>query len=57
MNIFLEALAEALDLVGAVFSLPGALVLDLWAFLHNLAYSLQHRNDNNDEQYNGDGQE
>lgn len=57
MNIFLEALAEALDLVGAVLSLPGAFVLDLGAALHNLAYSIQHRNDNNDEQYNGDGQE
>ncbi len=54
MNIFLETLAEALDLVGAVLSLPGAFVLDLGAALHNLAYSIQHRNDNNDEQYNGD---
>lgn len=57
MNIFLETIAEALDLVGAVLSLPGAFVLDMGAFLHNLAYSIQHRNDNNDEQYNGDGQE
>ena len=57
MNIFLETIAEALDLVGAVLSLPGAFVLDLGAALHNLAYSIQHRNDNNDEQYNGDGQE
>jgi len=55
INIFIETLAEALDLVGAVLSIPGAVVLDIGGFLHNLAYSLQNRN--NDAQNNGDGQE
>lgn len=43
MNTFLEILAQGFDFIGAVISIPGAIVLDIGSYLHNLAYSIQNR--------------
>ena len=54
-NIYLELLAEGLDLVGTIVSLPSALLLDLGSVLHSLAYQVQNRN--NEDNNNDYGQE
>ena len=54
-NIYLELLAEGLDVIGVVLQLPSAIILDLGNALHNIAYQVQNRN--NEDNNNDYGQE
>ena len=44
MNIIIEILAEIVDTIGAVLSVPASIVLDLGGYLHMMAITIQNRN-------------
>ena len=51
MNIIIEFLAEVVDVVGSILSVPASIVLDLGSYLHMMAVMVQNRNnDINEEQ-------
>lgn len=56
MNLLIELFAELIDTIGWALSIIPSLILDFGSYLHFMAISVQHRNDdvNNDDEENND---
>lgn len=50
MNIIIEFLAEVVDFVGSVLSVPASIILDLGSYLHMVAVMVQNRNNDINEE-------